>query len=306
MSSLRVTLLGTSAAVPTAARNVSGLFLKRDADAFLVDCGEGTQRQMIRFGTGFGIKAVLFTHFHADHYLGIIGMLRTFAMQGIAGPLTLYGPRPAATFLPAVVRLGIEELRFPVSFVELAGGTSIQGDGYRIEAFETDHRTPSIGYALIEDARPGRFDVRRAKALGVPEGPLFGRLQRGEGVTLPDGRSIDPASVVGPARPGRRVVISGDTRPCDAMVAASEGADLVIHESTFGDAEQQRAIDTGHSTAREAASVARDARAKRLVLTHLSNRYDTLPDVLLAEARGAFEASEVADDGLTVEVPLCD
>jgi ribonuclease Z len=306
MTTLRVTFLGTSAAVPTAGRNLSGLFVKREGDAFLFDCGEGTQRQMIRFGTGFGMAAVFFTHFHADHYLGITGMLRTLAMQNIGGALTLYGPRPAGKLLPEVVRLGLDELPWPVRIVEIEPGVVWRGNGYRIEAFETVHRVTSVGYALVEDPRPGRFDTARARSLGIPPWPLFGRLQRGEPALLPDGRTIAPESVLGPARPGRRLVISGDTRPCPTTIAAAEGADLVVHESTFGEAEQARAIETRHSTAREAAQVAREARARRLVLTHLSNRYDTDPGTLLAQARPEFAACEVAEDGHTLDLPLPD
>jgi ribonuclease Z len=279
MSTLSLTFLGTSAAVPTAARNLSGLFLKRGGDAFLFDCGEGTQRQMVRFGTGFSLSAIFFTHFHADHYLGIIGMLRTFAMQAVpradAAPLRLYGPRPAASLLPRMINLGIEELAYPIEIVEVEPGAAFHGEGYRIEAFATKHRIASVGYALIEAERPGRFDLDRARALGVPAGPLFGRLQRGEPITLPDGRAVRPE-------------------------------DVLVHESTFGDDEAERAVHTAHSTAREAARVARDAGAKRLVLTHLSSRYDMDPDTLLRQAKSEMAACEVANDGRMIEVPLRD
>ena len=306
--SLRLTFLGTSAAAPTARRNLSGLFVRREGDSLLFDCGEGTQRQMIRFGTGFSLKAVLFTHFHADHYLGIIGFLRTLSMLGRTEPLILIGPPPAASFLPQVIRLGVEELALPVEIVEIAGGTALHGDGYRVEAFPTDHRIRSIGFSLVEDERPGRFDVEAARARGVPAGPLFGQLQRGEGVTLPDGRLVRPEEVVGPPRPGRRVVISGDTRPCDATIAAAEGADLLVHEATFGDAEQERALYTKHATAREAAIVAREARAARLMLTHLSARYDQEPEALLREAQEELDpaAVDVAEDGRVIDLPLRD
>jgi ribonuclease Z len=306
MASLRITFLGTSAAAPTAERNVSGLFLRRAGESFLFDCGEGSQRQMIRFGTGFMITAALFTHFHADHYLGIIGFLRTLGMFGRTEPLTLFGPRPAAALLPRAIKLGVDELPWPVGIVEIEPGTVLRGDGYRIDAFETDHRIASLGYALIEDPRPGRFDVARARALGVPDGPLFGKLQRGEAVTLADGRVIEASAVVGPPRPGRRVVISGDTRPCAATVTASAGADLLIHEATFGDDERERALETRHSTAREAATVAREAGVRRLVLTHVSNRYAADPRPLLAQASEEFGACEVAEDGLIIDLPLHD
>jgi ribonuclease Z len=306
MSSLRLTFLGTSAAAPTAHRNLSGLYLRREGKSFLFDCGEGTQRQMIRFGTGFALDGVFFTHFHADHYLGIIGFVRTLGMLGRTEPLVLYGPPPAATFLMKVIRLGAEDTTLPVEVVEVTPGVVYRGPGFRIEAYATDHRIASIGYVLVEDDRPGRFDLDAARALGVPEGPLFGRLQRGEAITLPGGRSITPEQVVGASRAGRRVVISGDTRPCEGTVIAAQGADLVIHEATFGDAEQARAIETRHSTAREAARIARDSGARRLILTHLSTRYDRDPEVLLGQAQQEFAQAEVAEDGWSFELPQRD
>ncbi len=310
MSSLHLTFLGTSAAAPTAHRNLSGLFVKREGQSFLFDCGEGTQRQMIRFGTGFSLDAVFFTHFHADHYLGIIGFLRTLCMLGRTEPLALIGPRTAAAFLPKVIRLGAEDLRLPVTIAEAEPGAVVfRGEGYHVEAYETDHRIASVGYKLVEDARPGRFDPAAARAMGVPEGPLFGRLQRGETVRLPDGRTIAPPEVMGPSRKGRRIVVSGDTRPCEGTMRAAEGADVLVHESTFGDHEQARARETRHATAREAAIVARDAGASRLVLTHLSTRYDRDPDILLGQAReelGERTHVVVAEDGDTIDVPLHD
>ena len=310
MSSLRLTFLGTSAAAPTAHRNLSGLFVKREGQSFLFDCGEGTQRQMIRYGTGFALDAVFFTHFHADHYLGIIGFLRTLGMLGRTEPLALVGPRTAVTFLPKVIRLGAEEIRLPVTIAEAEPGDVVfRGDGYRVEAFETDHRIASVGYALIEDPRPGRFDPAAARTAGVPEGPLFGKLQRGEVVRLPDGRTIAPREVMGPARPGRRIVVSGDTRPCEGTTRAAEGADVLVHESTFGDHEQARARETRHATAREAAIVARDAGVRRLVLTHLSTRYDRDPDILLGQAQEELTDRTpvvVAEDGDGIDLPLHD
>lgn len=306
MSTLKLTFLGTSAAAPTAGRNVSALAVKWEGDLFLVDCGEGTQRQMIRYGTGFGLSAVFFTHFHADHYLGIIGFLRTLGMQGREQPLVLYGPRPASTLLNRAIRLGIDEFPFPVEVREVRAGPVWEGEEYKVVAYETQHRTHSIGYVFQEDLRPGRFDPDKARALGVPEGPLWGRLQRGEAVTLADGRVIKPDAIVGTARAGRKVSISGDTRPCESTVRASQGADLLIHESTFGDEEQERAIETGHSTAREAARVAREAGVLKLVLTHLSSRYDADPGTLLRQAKEEIGKVTVAYDGYAVEVALTD
>jgi ribonuclease Z len=305
MSILRLTFLGTSAAMPTLHRNVSGLAVKADGDLLLFDCGEGSQRQMIRFGTGFAVDAVFFTHFHADHYLGIIGFLRTLGMGGREQPLTLYGPPSARKVLDAAIHLGVERLAFPVDIQELRGGELLKRKGYAVRAIRVDHRVNALGYALEEDVRPGRFDPEVAKHLGVPPGPEFGRLQKGNEVTLADGRVIKPGQVMGASRAGRKVVISGDTRPCAMVVEASRGADLLVHEATFSDEEQARALETRHSTAREAGRVGREADVKRLVLTHLSSRHDVDPRPLVEQARQEFAGPiDVAYDGFTVEVPL--
>jgi ribonuclease Z len=307
MSLLRLTFLGTSAAQPTLHRNLSGLTVKADSDLLLFDCGEGSQRQMVRFGTGFTVEAAFFTHFHADHYLGIIGFLRTLGMMGREHPLHLYGPPPARRLLHQAVHLGVESLAFPVEIHELKDGDSVRRDGYTVHAVGVDHRINALGYVLAEDSRAGRFNLAKARELGVPEGPSFGKLQRGEAVTLPDGTTVRPEDVVGPSRPGRRLVISGDTRPCASLISAAKDADLLVHESTFSDDEQERALETRHSTAREAARVAREAGVRRLILTHLSSRHDTDPSKLLGQAREEFSGPvEVAHDGLTVELPLRD
>jgi ribonuclease Z len=304
MSILRMTFLGTSAAQPTIHRNLSGLAVKADTELLLFDCGEGSQRQMVRFGTGFNVEAVFFTHFHADHYLGIIGFLRTLGMNGRDRPLLLYGPPPAKRLLHQAVHLGVERLDFPVEMHELRDGDRVDRGSYYVQAVGVDHRVNALGYVLQEETRPGRFDVARARELGVPGGPDFGRLQRGEPVVTPEGRTVLPEEVLGPSRAGRRMVLSGDTRPCASLVKAAQEADLLIHESTFSDDEQERARETRHSTAREAGRVAREARAQRLVLTHLSSRHDTDPSRLLGQAREEFRGPvEVAHDGLTIELP---
>ncbi|MBL8913200.1 MAG: ribonuclease Z [Archangium sp.] len=305
MSILRLTFLGTSAAMPTLHRNVSGLAVKADSDLLLFDCGEGSQRQMIRFGTGFSVDAVFFTHFHADHYLGIIGFLRTLGMGGREQPLTLYGPPPAKKILDAAIHLGVDRLAFPVNVEELRGGEVIRRKGYGVRAVRVDHRVNALGFALEEDLRPGRFDPEVAKKLGVAPGPDFGKLQKGQSVKLADGTEVKPEQVMGSARPGRKVVISGDTRPCAAMVEASRGADLLIHEATFSDDEQERAVETRHSTAREAGKVAAEAKVKRLVLTHLSSRHDVDPRPLGEQAKQEFSGPlDIAYDGFSVEVAL--
>jgi ribonuclease Z len=305
MSILRLTFLGTSAAAPTLHRNVSGLAVKADSDLLLFDCGEGSQRQMIRFGTGFSVAEVFFTHFHADHYLGIIGFLRTLGMGGRAEKMVLHGPAPAKKLLDAAIHLGVERLSFPIEIVELKGGEKLARNGYSIRAVKVDHRVNALGYVLEEDIRPGRFDPDAARALGVTPGPDFGRLQRGETVKSADGKEVRPEQVMGASRAGRKVVLSGDTRPCPALSEASAGADLLVHEATFSDDEQERALETRHSTAREAGRIARQAQVRRLVLNHLSSRHDVDPKPLLEQAREEFKGQcEVAYDGLTVEVAV--
>jgi ribonuclease Z len=301
---IRLTFLGTSAAAPTVTRNVTSLALKREGDLLLFDCGEGTQRQMMRYGTGFDVKDVFFTHLHADHFLGIIGFVRTLWMANRQEPMRLYGPKPAGRILSQALSLGLQGARFPIEIHELKDGEAVQRDGYEVRAFKVDHRISAMGYALSEPNRPGRFNLERARELGIPEGPLFGRLQHGESVVLPDGRSIEPSDVLGPARPGRTIVISGDTRPCASTRQAASGADLLVHEATFGDEEMERALETSHSTAREAAHLAREANVRRLVLTHVSSRYDLDVGPLLKQARDEYPKVEFAHDGLQVEVPL--
>src|SRR6516162_7702396 len=249
MSLLRFTFLGTSAAQPTIHRNLSGLAVKADADLLLFDCGEGSQRQMIRYGTGFAVDAVFFTHFHADHYLGIIGFLRTLGMMGREEKLVMYGPPPAKRLLNQAVHLGVDQLGFPLDIVELKDGDRIQRHGYSVRAVGVQHRINALGYVLEEDVRAGRFNLERARALGVREGPDFGRLQRGESVVALDGKTVNPSDVMGAARAGRKLVLSGDTRPCEAMVEAAREADILIHESTFSDDDQARALDRARGRA---------------------------------------------------------
>jgi ribonuclease Z len=303
---LSITFLGTGAACPTVDRNVAGLAVQREGETILFDCGEGTQRQMMRYGVGFSFTEVFFSHFHADHMLGITGLLRTMGLQDRSAPVTLYGPRGAHRILGAAMSLGIERNKFPVEVVEIKPGDRLRRDDYDIVVFETDHRADTVGYALAEHTRLGRFHPDRARELGVPEGPLWGRLHKGETVTLDDGRAVRPEDLVGAARRGRTVVYSGDTRPHLPLLEAARGADLLIHEATFGGDEAERAVETGHSTAAEAARVALEAGVRRLVLTHISPRYTRDAPELLAEARAVFPDTTIARDGMTVEVPFAE
>jgi len=301
---LSVTFLGTGAACPTIERNVSGLALQREGETMLFDCGEGTQRQMMRYGVGFSFTEVFFSHFHADHMLGIIGLVRTMGLQDRTAPVTLYGPRGAERILTAALSLGIERNKFPVAVVEVRPGDCLSRDEYDIVVFETDHRADTVGYALAEHTRLGRFHPERARELGVPEGPLWGDLHRGKTVRLDDGRTVSPEDLVGAPRRGRTVVYSGDTRPHLALMAAARGADLLIHEATFGGDEAERAVETGHSTASEAARVALEAGVRSLILTHISPRYTRDAPELLAEARAVFPDTFIARDGMVVDVPF--
>lgn len=303
---LRVTFLGTASARPTPSRNVSAIALQREGDLFLLDCGEGTQRQMMRYAVGFGLRGIFVTHTHADHYLGITGLLRTLSLQGREDDLIVWGPEGSESTLRDAIELGGDRLSFNVPIVELAPGAAQEFDGYRISAYSTRHTADSIGLVLLEDERLGRFDVELARELGVPEGPMFGRLHRGEAVELAGGAMVSPDQVVGPPRAGRKLVYTGDTRPCPATVQAAAEADLLIHEATFGQEDKDRARTTGHSTAVEAAEVAEQAGVRELLLTHLSARYAEQAYVLRREARAVFKRTRIADDGLAVEVPLRD
>ncbi len=309
---LSVTFLGTSAARPTVERNVSGVALVREGETLLFECGEGTQRQMMRYGVSFALSEIFFTHFHADHFLGVIGLIRTLGLQGREEPMRLYGPRGAKKVLTQAISLGVERVPFEVAVTEVKAGDviretgNVKRDAYDIHVFGTEHGGGSVGYALKEHERRGRFDVEKARAAGIPEGPLWGKLSKGEPIELADGRKLTADGFVGPKRSGRLVVFTGDTRPCASVVDASQGADLLIHEATFGEEEKERAKETGHSTAQEAAQVALAAKARRLVLSHVSARYSISADELVKEAREVFKESTVAKDGMTIEVPFAD
>lgn len=285
-------------------RGVSSLAIQRGGDLHLFDCGEGTQRQMMRYAVGFSVREIFISHMHADHYLGLPGLLRTMGLQARTEELVVRGPAAATSDLERALQLGGDRLSFPVRVVGLEPDDEASFGEYSVRAFRTDHTATSLGFALVEADRLGRFDVAGAHAAGVPDGPLFGRLHRGEDIELPDGTVVRAGDLVGPKRPGRRVVYSADTRPCRATRDAAAGADLLIHEATFGSDDAPRALETRHSTAREAAEVAAEAGVRRLILTHFSARHSEQPGRLVAEARKVFPEVTAAEDGMAVEIGL--
>ncbi len=288
--------------MPTAKRALSATLVRRGGDRLLFDCAEGTQRQLLRSDLGLvELEEIYLTHFHADHYLGLPGMLKTFALRGREIPLVVHGPRGLDELFGTLRRI-FGRLTYPVTTVELEPGATLERDGYRIEAFAVDHRVAAVGYRLVESERPGRFDVDEAIRLGVPDGRERGQLQRGEIVTLADGRVVTPADVLGDARAGRAVVLAGDTAPTAAVVDAATGADLLVHEATFLADERERARETAHSTAGEAALVAREAGVKLLALTHISTRY--FAHQVLEEATELFPATVVPRDFDLVALPF--
>ncbi len=301
---LDLVFLGTSGSVPTSRRAPPSTLVRRGGERILIDCGEGTQRQLLRSGIGLvELPEVFVTHYHADHYLGLPGMLKTFALRGRELPLTVYGPPGLVELFDALKRV-FGKLTYRLDLVELRPGDVLDRGDYRIVVFKVRHRVVANGYALVEAPRPGRFDVEAARALGVPEGPLFGVLQRGERVLTPDGKEVAPNQVLGPERPGRKIVFSGDTRPTRSVLEVAHAADVLVHDGTFSNEEQERADETGHATATEAAELARLANVRMLVLVHLSNRY--FGPELAREARAIFPETVVPQDFDIIDVRFAD
>lgn len=303
--SLTLRFLGTSASRPTVERNVSSIALIREGETLMFDCGEGTQRQMMRYGISFALSDIFFTHMHADHILGVIGLLRTLALQGRTEVMNLYGPAGSEKTLWKAINLGSEKQHFEIKVFEVTPDTPLKRRGYSIIPFAVEHGDRSaIGYQIAEETRLGRFNPDKAREMGIPEGPLWGKIHKGETVQLPDGRSVSPSELVGQSRPGRRIVLTGDSRPSNQTITAATGADVLIHEATFATEEAPRALETGHSTAREAAEVAAKANVKKLILTHVSARYSRDTSELETEAREIFPATIIARDGMEIDVPF--
>ena len=296
--------LGTSASAPTAGRAPASLLVRRGGDRLLFDCAEGTQRQLMRSSLGLPDLAEIFlTHYHADHTLGLPGLLKTFALRGREVPLTVYGP-PGLRELFGDLRRVFGKVTYPLETVEVRPGEALERDGYRILVFPVHHGVSAVGYAVDEPDRPGEFDAAAADALGIPFGPERGALQRGESVTLPDGTAVTPDAVIGTARKGRRVVITGDTAPAETIRVLAEGADFLVHEATFSEDELARAEETLHSTARQAAEVAAAAGVRLLALTHFSPRY--FGPELLDEARAVFASTVAPHDFDVIEIPFAE
>jgi ribonuclease Z len=287
---------GTAGSVPTARRGLPALLLRAGGERILFDCGEGTQQQLLRSVGLPELDAIFITHFHLDHWLGLLGMVKTFDLRAREKPLTIYGP-PGLGQLFTGLRPIIGRTAYPLSTVDLEPHEEIRFESLLVSPFPVKHRVEAYGYAIVEDDRPGRFDVEAARALGVPDGPDFGRLQRGETVN-----GVRPEQVMGETRSGRRIVISGDTAPCQAVEVFAHDADLLVHEATFMEDERARARETFHSTAKQAAEIARDANVRLLALTHLSTRY--FPRDIRDEARTVFPNTIVPRDFDAIDVPF--
>jgi ribonuclease Z len=293
---LSVFFAGTAGSIPTPRRGLPAVLVRRGGDRILFDCGEGTQRQLVSSVGLMDLTEIFLTHFHADHWLGLPGMLKTFDLRSRERPLTIHGPSGLRELLAVSLRAA-GRVRFDLRLVELDRGDVLERDGYRIAPVPVRHRGTAFGYALFEHERPGEFDPETAVSLGLTPGPEFGRVQRGETVN-----GVRPEQVMGKPRPGRKVVISGDTLPCETLQVAAHGADVLIHEATFAEEESDRAAETGHSTAGQAARIARDAEVRMLALTHFSTRYPV--GLLRDEARAIFARTVLPRDFDTIDVPL--
>lgn len=303
-SNLSVTFLGTGASWPTVERAPSAIAVKRGGEILLWDCGEGTQRQIQKSGLSYQqVTQIWLSHYHGDHCYGVPGLLKTMALNERTSPLWVYGPRGLGRIVAAWRELRGWPKEFPIHVTEVKAGDRVQKEGYEVQVYQGDHGIDNLAFALQEPDRAGFFDKPKALSLGIPEGPLFGRLQRGEAVTTRDGRTFTPDQVLGPPRPGRRVVFSGDTQPCLGVLEAAVGADLFICEATYTQDLVDKARENRHMTAAEAAGIAAKAKARKLVLTHISPRHkDSTP--VLAEAKAVFADVEVAEDFFTVDVPV--
>jgi ribonuclease Z len=295
---LSIFFAGTGGSAPTARRGLPSLLVRRGGDRIMFDCGEGTQRQLVSTIGLADLDEIFLTHFHADHWLGMPGMLKTFDLRGRDKPLAVYGPPGVQALLTFVLRMA-GRVGFELDVGELAPGDVVERDGYRVAPVEVSHRGPALAYVLFEDDRPGVFDPHAAVALGLVPGPEFGRVQRGETI-----RGVSPDQVLGETRPGRKLVLSGDTEPCDSLRIAAHRADVLVHEATFADEERERAAETGHSTATQAATLALEAEVDLLALNHVSMRHPVA--LLRDQARAIFPRTVIPRDFDSIEIPFAE
>jgi ribonuclease Z len=298
---MKIVFLGTGGTYPSKMRNVSSIAIQIGPDVVMLDCGEGTQRQLMHSPMSFmRIRAIFITHLHADHFLGLAGLVQSMSLNGRTEQLKILGPRGTEETVMAMLDLGYFKSQFDVVASDLESGATVDFDTFFVETVESSHTVPSLAYAIQEKPRPGKFDLKRARGLGIPEGPMYRALQGGSSITV-DGRTVTPEEVIGEARPGRRVVYSGDTRPCESVARLASGADVLVHDSTLDSSHSRLAAEFGHSTAAEAAELAKAAGVKTLYLVHISPRYDD-PKPLEDEARQVFPNSLVPWDLDVVEV----
>ncbi|MCD6572290.1 MAG: ribonuclease Z [Thermoplasmata archaeon] len=300
---LEIIFLGTGGSWPTVKRNVSAIAIKRGGEILLFDCGEGTQRQIQKSKLSYmQISKIFITHYHGDHFLGLPGLIQTMQLNDREKPLYIYGPRGLRNLISQILSLGYFTPTYEIVATELNDNCSIKFDGYTIKTLKVDHNVPTLAYSLEEDERPGRFNKEKALELGIPEGPLFSKLQKGKTIEI-NGKKITPDMILGPKRPGRKIVISGDTRPLEKLVDFAKNADALIHDATFHSELEETAVEYGHSTAKQAAEIAKRANVERLFLTHISPRYmDSKP--LEEEARELFANSIVPKDFQSFEIRL--
>lgn len=299
----RIIFLGTGGSLPTRNRNPSAVMVNREGELILFDCGEGTQQQMMRAKTGMmSLSSIFVSHFHADHFLGIPGLIQTMSFMGRKEPLMIYGPEGTREFTELFKAFGYFNLKYEIRGIQLKPGDVVEGKDYLIRALKTEHSIPSLGYALVENPRPGRFNREKAVKLGIPPGPLFAKLQRGIPVEVNE-KLVKPEDVMGVLRPGRTVIYSGDTRPCDSVLEASRDADLLIHDCSFADEMADWAKESRHSTAGKVAALAKEAGVRKLLLTHISSRYTDDVEPILTDSKKIFENVIVAEDLMEIEVP---
>jgi len=303
--SLHIVFLGTAAGVPTPKRSLPAILVQREGEQLMFDCGEGVQRQMLLAGQSLNRKMKIFiTHMHGDHVLGLPGLLQTMALFNRERKLDVYGPPRINAFLLAIRETVQFVLTFPIEIHEIEkAGVVCDEEEYYVEVVESEHVIPSFAYAYVEKPRPGKFYPEKAKALGVPEGPQWGKLQRGQNTRLPNGRVVKSEEVVGLSRRGRKIVYTGDTRPFKLLEKFALGADVLIHDSTLGEELVERAKEYGHSTPRQAARTAKKAKVEKLILTHISQRYED-PNKMLKQAKRIFRNTAVATDFMKLEIPL--